>query len=102
MATAIEYLTEAKRLIETHGWVKGFYGDEQLGFCTIGALAKSGANLGYSAAEYMKACDSVEKVIETAENRGLIIRWNDLEASGSAEVLDMFDRAMQIAGENDE
>lgn len=80
--TPQEILSAAADLIEEHGWVQGEYGDEEYGFCVMGAV--------YAAtAEHATDRDRGNAVNRLAGSLGYnaVVYWNDSIAKSKEEVI---------------
>lgn len=98
--TPQEILSGAADLIEAHGWVKGEYGDEGYGFCALGAMYRSHAEL----TTVENSAESVE-VFKLARQRLVrelvhsvsITFWNDAVAKSKDEVVETLRRVAASA-----
>lgn len=84
--TVNDVYREAARLIATHGWIRNYAGNVEIGFCLIGAIRKAaGGNrrLEGEAEEEMLA-----RILRQCPDALSIGAWNDSQ-SGSALVIRM-------------
>jgi hypothetical protein len=93
-----EILKKAQRAIVEHGWIKSKLGTEETGFCMLGALkyAREDKNMMYT-------CNSKEYVLlesilqtEYSDYCG-VTDYNDSIALTKTEVIEVFNRAIQLA-----
>lgn len=111
--SALEVLTEARELIAKYGWVKGWLfrtakgsltnsrdacRKEPGGFCTFGALIYVADN---DERVWRPAEEALERVMpkELVEKSGIhraIAFWNDMKGRTTEEVIDLFDRAIEL------
>lgn len=90
--TPQEILSAAADLIEEHGWVQGEYGDEEYGFCAMGAV--------YVAASYSATDrDRGNAVNRLAASVGYnaVVYWNDSIAQSKEEVITALRKAAREA-----
>lgn len=94
-----EVLKKAQRAIVEHGWVKGNFGDEEQGFCMMGAigfaLQQSGRGGVLSSAAYQTLSDQIYK--ENGDNYEGVTHYNDKIAKDKKDVEEMFNRAITLA-----
>lgn len=92
---AYEYLEAAKARIIKYGWVKRRFGNEDVGYCAMGAIRAScqDANV-ISHATTALFIDAING--ELVENRG-IPSWNDNPNRTLEQVLGKFDKAIAKA-----
>ena len=76
---AAKILRNAAKTIETYGWVKGRLGNENIGFCTIGAIYH---NHGAYSDQCDTAIDALQRVLCDSD----VASWNDRIAKDSKEV----------------
>jgi hypothetical protein len=92
-----EILKKAQRAIVEHGWLKGRFGNEEEGFCMLGALsfAKECTPHGIlNTPEY----NILNQVIANTYEGACGVTWfNDEIAKGKTEAIEMFNRAIQLA-----
>lgn len=97
-------LLEAATILETKGWTRGFYADDN-GYCVLGALrAASGmmVNKTYSTAQlrtnypdYWAATHALAKKV-IVEQGGGIGNWNDAQSSKDVVIATMRDTAHAV------
>lgn len=100
--TAKDVLVSAKNLINIEGWIQ-YEPHNPYGYCIVGALREVAGwekcmrdENRYNA--YVKASAAVSDAIKSiAEKTTAIPDWNDSSSRTKQEVLDMFDKAVQIA-----
>jgi hypothetical protein len=88
--TPLEQLVGARELIAEHGWVRGNYGDRNVGFCALGALhvaSKSWTSWG------------AQNLLVKAGGAGAlgVISHNDIHIQSKQEALEWFDKAIRLA-----
>ena len=103
-----EALTKARARIDTpEKWTRGAFGRDANGaplwanaldgavcFCTAGAV-HAVAGLGMAAG----ACFDVLTLAVRERDGGNIVDYNDWDASTHADIMSLFDRAIELAGE---
>lgn len=97
MTTVTNILKKAKALIQTHGWQQDNYGDASCGFCALGAIrvATSGSvNVPYDD-NYGTYYDA--RMIFRHTIGGPIPSWNDTAGRTKEDVLEAFDKAIELS-----
>lgn len=103
MNDLVNVLTAGRQMIVANGWVRGVYQGE-CGYCAVGAIRVSApAQLGWYTLE-----DRAVKLLaeclpagteEMAGPFSTVFNWNDNVAADVGDVLSLFDRAIERAGE---
>jgi hypothetical protein len=104
--TPQEILSGAAALIEAHGWVKGVYGDEEIGFCALGAMYRSHGELttienaagsvlvpSMTVAEVEVFKLARQRLVRELVHSASITFWNDAVAESKDEVVETLRRA---------
>lgn len=97
MTAVTRILKKAKALIKTHGWQQDNYGDASCGFCALGAIrvATSGSvNVPYDG-NYGAYFDA--RLIFRNVVGGPIPSWNDRVGTTKEDVLEAFDKAIELS-----
>jgi len=85
-ATVEGVFAEAARLISVHGWIQGYVGHADVGYCLIGAIRKAAGGEGPLADQ---ACDAIwDRIRREAPDALSAGAWNDAQ-SGPAPVIRM-------------
>lgn len=118
--TLKEVLEKMKGLILAHGWVQGFMGDHQDGFCLLGAQREAQPELPYPRNDvggdglglqwqkdyekwqaHQRGREVVRNHLLTSIGRDPLARtvhgWNDTPGRTKEEVLEALDRAIENA-----
>ena len=96
----------AGELIGEHGWIRGRFGNPNIGFCLLGACLRAYADLGQPqigvipiSAELYQAINPAVPLAtldallaSTLEIESRLMAWNDKEGRTRQDVLDLLDR----------
>lgn len=89
---AKDLLIEAKNLINISGWKQGEYGDEDQGFCTVGALVHADKDGDFDT--YVSAAKALKQALKDSGYITDVAAWNDAATRTKDQVLDIFDKAV--------
>lgn len=94
-----DYLVSAKNKILESGWIQGDYGDEERGYCAMGALSRVNdevveENGGDAYSLYSGAVRALRIQLRRQEGFTVIPAWNDADDRTESDVLDLFDNTI--------
>jgi hypothetical protein len=91
-----DILIQAKNEILVHGWIQRDYGDQDQGFCILGALGavqeKNMDTVTYS--DIATAYEELSRQLVRQGCIGSTAAWNDAPHRKEQEVLDLFDNTV--------
>lgn len=106
MSTTVDILREARGLV-ARGWTQGSYARDEQGkelcvcddravsWCTLGAIREAQARVASTFDEADRAEELLGKV--ACDDWAAIPDWNDEDGRTQADVLNAYDRAIQLA-----
>lgn len=83
-------LTDARALIEEHGWIQFDHGNSNRGYCLVGALVVAGGSSLDSSNNIARAQRRLLQLTDTM----FLTHWNDAEGRTQDEVLELLRRAL--------
>lgn len=91
-------LRRAIEVIETYGWQQGTYGNDEIGFCTVGALCYDEGEVATNIRQRSIAIWNAYFVLEhwLTENFGCLVSveaWNDRQVTSQDDVLSYLRKA---------
>lgn len=97
MRKSSEILEGAIEVLDEHGWQQGDYGDEENGFCVLGAMARSyvGANYVPMYGEPLRYLVGALDVVQPWQ----VADWNDKPGRTKEEVIEALTLAAKAARE---
>jgi len=87
MSNSTTVLEQGKKRIEKYGWTQFSNGNRRHGFCVYGAITAEGG-LTHQAYLYLQDCIGKRPV-----------DWNDEKGRTKEEVLELFDKAIELSKE---
>lgn len=101
---SVEILETARNAIRTYGWVQGYYGRKEEGFCLNGALryaatgeAFTPPGFGTRERDSYKEAGAILWELIKPSGKISMTHWNDAAFRTKTEVLDILERAIDIA-----
>jgi hypothetical protein len=96
-ATEAEIYRRAAEVIERDGWTRGVLRDQRDRVCILGAIGRAVIELSHTPRDPKEFSVAPSEVIDNAEEREALMRWNDEKALTSQQVVWRLERMARKA-----